>query len=111
MANNPPRVLWCFIIEGNSTALWVIPLGETIDELKHLVWKKGKNGIFRDVDAADLVLWKVSREGLADSSQLTSYLQLKVPEPTEPLVTILFLSALSREVVKLENPWATSNVR
>jgi hypothetical protein len=73
MANDTHRELWC-LIKGDSTAFRVTPLGKaSIDELKDLVWEKRKNSALRNVDATDLVLWKVSNEGLACSSQLTSY--------------------------------------
>jgi len=71
MANATHRELWC-LIKGDSIAFRVTPLGKAgIDDLKGLVREPCKNGILRDVDAKDLVLWKVSRKGLADSSQLT----------------------------------------
>ena len=78
MANDTHRELWCFIkTKGDSKPFRVTPLREaSIDELKDEVWKKRRNGVLRDVNATDLVLWKVSSKGLADSSQLTSYLQL-----------------------------------
>ena len=57
------RTLWCFI-EGDSTAFLVTPLGEaSIGELKGLVWEMVSPRI-----------WCLSSEGLADSSQLTSFL-------------------------------------
>jgi hypothetical protein len=73
MANDTHRDLWCFI-EGDSMPFEVTPLGkDSINELKHLIWREGKNGVLSNTDAKDLVLWKVSSEGLTDSSQLTSY--------------------------------------
>lgn len=106
MADDSRRELWC-LIKNNSTAFRVTPLCKaSIDELKGLIWEKRKNGVLRDVDATDLVLWKVSSDGLADSSQLTSYLQLKKWEPAEPLDTLPQRIA-SREVDELKNPYAT----
>lgn len=71
--NDKVRVLWCFT-KGDSTAFEVIaPVNASISRLKKLVWEERKNGEFRDTDATDLVLWKVSGEWLANSAQLTSY--------------------------------------
>jgi Crinkler effector protein N-terminal domain len=73
MADDTHHVLWCFI-KGDSTAFEVPALDKTsIAEVKRWVWEEGKNGILSGTDAKDLVLWKVSTELLADSSQLTSY--------------------------------------
>jgi hypothetical protein len=73
MADDTHHGLWCFI-KGDSKAFRVTALGKTsIDEVKVLVWEKGKNGVLSGTDAKDLVLWKVSTERLADSSQLTFY--------------------------------------
>jgi len=66
--------LWCFI-KGDSIAIKVTPVGGAdIYDLKHLIWEERKNnGVLRGTDASGLVLWKVSSEGLANISQLTSY--------------------------------------
>ena len=72
MADDEVRVLWCFI--KDSTAFEVIaPVNASIGRLKKLVWEERKNGVLRDTDAPDLVLWKVSSEWLANNAQLTSY--------------------------------------
>jgi hypothetical protein len=65
MANNT-RELWCFA-KDNAALFPVTPLGKaSLHKLKHLIWAELSN-------AKDLVLWKVSSKGLADSLQLTSY--------------------------------------
>jgi Crinkler effector protein N-terminal domain len=62
--SNPPAVsaeyeLWC-LVEGDRTPFPVtVPTGTHIAGLKELVFVKRKS-ILRDVDAADLKLWKVS---------------------------------------------------
>jgi len=60
--------LWC-LIKGDSKMFDVTPLRTTrISRLKDLIWEKRKNGALKNTDATDLVLWKVSSEGLANSS-------------------------------------------
>lgn len=72
MADDEVRVLWCFI-KGDSTAFEVTaPVRASIGRLKKLVWEERKHGVLRETDATDLVLWKVSSECPADSTQLTS---------------------------------------
>ena len=74
MINDTHRDLWCFI-KGDPNAFEVTaPVDASIARLKKLVWEQRKNGVLREIDAADLVLLKVSSECLADRSQLTSYL-------------------------------------
>ena len=54
------RVLFC-IIQGDTNLFEVtVSTGKSISFLKEVIQKKRKNGALRDVDAADLVLWKVS---------------------------------------------------
>jgi len=74
MAKDTYRVFW-FFIKGDSRAFeMTVPDNISISRLKDMVWEKHKNGVLRRVDAADLMVLKVSTERLADSSQLTSYL-------------------------------------
>ena len=64
--------LWC-LIKGDSIVFPVTLLDKaSIAHLKDLIWEKGRNDVSRDVDPKNLVLWKVSDKGLADSWQLTS---------------------------------------
>ena len=74
MANNPHRLIWCFI-KGDSNLFEIgVPINASVCQLKELIWDKGKNDAFRETDAKDLVLWNaVSSEWPTDSSQLTSY--------------------------------------
>ena len=73
MADETSLELWC-LVKGDSEVFDVTPLRKTrITELKRLIWEMAKNGVLRGTDAKDLVLWKVSSEGLANISQLTSY--------------------------------------
>lgn len=73
MANDPCRVFWC-LIKGDSKAFEVtVPVNASVNRLKTLVLEQRKNGVLQGIDAAVLVLWKVSTERLADSSQLTLY--------------------------------------
>ena len=76
MANDPSHVLYCLIKDDSNPFKVTAPVDASIIDLKNLVWEERKHGVLRDIDAdaVDLVLWKVSSEGLADSSQLTSYL-------------------------------------
>ena len=70
MAVDPYPALWC-IIQGDSMVFDVNVPGDTrISQLEKLIWEKCKNTL-RKFDAAELVLWKVSSECTADSSQLT----------------------------------------
>ena len=70
MAVDPYPALWC-IIQGDSMVFDIIVPGDTrISQLEKLIWEKCKNTL-RKFDAAELVLWKVSSECTADSSQLT----------------------------------------
>jgi hypothetical protein len=59
MANDASRSLLC-LIEGESTVFKVKPAGsDDIIALKKLIKEKGKNGVFKSVDANILILWKV----------------------------------------------------
>ena len=60
MTNDTHRDLWCFI-KGDPNAFEVTaPINASIARLKKLVWEQRKNGVLRGIDAADLVLLKVS---------------------------------------------------
>ena len=105
---NDPYVLWC-LIKGSSNPFDVTaPVATSFSRLKDLVWEKRKNGVLRGTDAADLVLWKVSNERLACSSQLTSYLQLNEPvliKPSRDLTNrIALLGDLSKCAIELQEP-------
>jgi len=72
MADDTHRVLWC-IIKGNSTPFPIaVPGNATIGEVKNIVWEKCKNEL-QKIDAAHIMLSKVSSEWLADGYQLTPY--------------------------------------
>jgi Crinkler effector protein N-terminal domain len=74
MANNPHPVLWCLIKDNSNLFKVTAPVDIDIDQLKELVWEKGKNGVLSGTDEKYLALYKVSSEWLADSTQLTPYL-------------------------------------
>jgi hypothetical protein len=58
---NDTRVLFC-LIEGDTNLFEVtVSTGKSISFLKEVIQEKRKYGPLRDVDAAGLVLWKVSR--------------------------------------------------
>ena len=113
MANDTHCELWCFVkAKGDSKPFQVTPLHEAcIDKLKDEVWKKRRNGALQGVDATDLALWKVSSGGLANSSQLTSYLQLKelvLIKPFQDLAhRIALLGDLSKCAIELQDPTDT----
>jgi hypothetical protein len=53
------RDLWCYV-EGDIAAFKVTtPLNVDVDRLKKLIRGERQHVVLRDVDAADLVLWKV----------------------------------------------------
>jgi hypothetical protein len=84
------------------------PVETTFSRLKDLVWERRKNGVLRGTDPTDLVLWKVSNEGLAGSSQLTSYLQLKKPVLITDLPNRTDLQGdLSQCAIELQDPSET----
>ena len=60
MADNAlDRALWC-LIEGETVPFNVkVPISETIDDLKVLIWEKRKNTL-RDIDASRLIVLKAS---------------------------------------------------
>jgi hypothetical protein len=54
------RVLRC-LVSGDTTSFKVaVPAEGDVVDLEELVLEKGRKGILHDVDAKDLVLWKVS---------------------------------------------------
>jgi hypothetical protein len=53
------RTLWCLIESNPSPFEVTAPANASVDHLKRLVQKERKNGALRNVDASDLVLWKV----------------------------------------------------
>ena len=64
------------------------PVNASVSQLKHFIWKKGKNGVLSGADAKDLVLGKVSSKWVAVSTLLTSYSYIEEPKSTEPLDTL-----------------------
>ena len=51
--------LW-YLVERDATPFEVTaPVNANINRLKELVHEKRKNGVFSNVDASDLILWKV----------------------------------------------------
>jgi hypothetical protein len=72
------------LIQGESTSFKVqVKSNEDIDDLKGHVHKMKAKGILRDVDAADLVLWKVRLAGSDLDDPFTCY-QLKDPVSVSP---------------------------
>jgi hypothetical protein len=60
MSDDAARTLWC-LIEGESTPFGVTaPANAIIEDLKKLIHQEKEKGILRDINAVDLVLWKVS---------------------------------------------------
>lgn len=58
-SDDEARTLWC-LIEGESTPFKVMAhLNTDINDLKKVVREERKNGALRNVDASDLILWKV----------------------------------------------------
>jgi hypothetical protein len=58
MANHPPA-LTC-LIEGDSSMFGVYPTTDIrILDLRKLIHEEGNKGVLRNVDAKDLILWKV----------------------------------------------------
>ena len=60
MADNANCVLWC-LVDGKDTPFKIrVPINFDIGDVKELVKEKRKNGILREIDATDLVLWNMS---------------------------------------------------
>ena len=60
MANDARRLI--VLIDGdNDPYQAIVSTNDDLFFLKKVIWEGGKNSDFRDVDAEDLVLWKVSR--------------------------------------------------
>jgi hypothetical protein len=53
------------LIEGESVLFKVEPTGSM---LRELIKEKGKNGVLKSVNAADLTLWKVRMTMASDST-------------------------------------------
>jgi hypothetical protein len=108
MANDTHRVLWCLMKNSSNPFKVNAPVKTSFGRLKDLVWEKHKNGVLQGTDATDLVLWKVSNVGLAGSSQLTSYLQLKEPVLITDLPNHTYLQGnLSQCAIELQDPSET----
>ena len=73
MTNDTHRDLWCCIKDDPNVFEVTALVDANIGQLKKLVWEQRKNGALQEIDAADLVLLKVSNKCLAGCSQLTSY--------------------------------------
>ena len=58
MDDNSTRILWC-LVQGDSRLFKATLNNGTVYDLKKLIQELRKNGVFRNVDAKDLVLWKV----------------------------------------------------
>jgi hypothetical protein len=79
-SHNLTLCLW-FLVEGETTPFTVEIKGNNyVTHLKQRIRKQKKNGILRDVDAADLELWKVQlaspmlkQSNLPVSSSMTQY--------------------------------------
>ena len=63
MTDDTTRALFC-LVEGDSAGTFRVNVSVFVYSqifcLKKLVKEKGKNGVFRNFDACELVLWKVS---------------------------------------------------
>jgi hypothetical protein len=59
-AANAQYRLWCIVEDDAAPFLVTVPTNAYINDLKKLIKEERKNGILKDVDATDLVLWKVS---------------------------------------------------
>jgi len=82
MADDAPRTLTC-LIEGDSSLFQVNSTGDkNIFNLKKLIWEEGKRGVLSNVDAKDLILWKV-RMIWPGTAQLT-LLQVDLAPPLKP---------------------------
>ena len=58
-STSQPLTLWC-LIDGDPTPFDVsCPLDNNVHQMKKLLLEEGKHGVLRNVDAKDLVLWKV----------------------------------------------------
>jgi len=107
MADDADRELYG-LVEGDRVAFRVTAsVDNDVEDLKQLVQMK-KKGSLRDVDAEDLILWKVITLQMSTSTlQLTSFRQLHTPVPLESIQTILDLlsmqgSTLSQHAVDLD---------
>ena len=59
MSDDAARTLWCLIESESAPFQVTAPVYASIYDLKVLVHEKCKNGALRNVDASDLILWKV----------------------------------------------------
>jgi len=68
MADDTRRTLVC-LIEGDSSLFSVKAAGNMpILKLNDLIVEKRQNGVLKNVDAADMRLWKVSMSMASDST-------------------------------------------
>ena len=58
---NDTRALFCLIQDDPNPFKVTVSTSETISSLSRAIREERKNGTLRDVDAVDLVLWKVRR--------------------------------------------------
>ena len=71
MADDAPRALQC-LIEGESLLFKVTATGSLdMMDLKRLIKEERKNGMLKNVDAADLMLWKVRMTSAVIRSDIT----------------------------------------
>jgi hypothetical protein len=68
MADDASRTLIC-LIEGEPITFKVKPTGKMdMMDLKKLIKEEGKHGVLSNVDAKDLILWKVRMTLAGDST-------------------------------------------
>jgi hypothetical protein len=87
--SNDQRLLWCLIdtdIDIESMPFEVTaPINASVNRLKELVWEKGKNGVLGNVDAKNLVLYKViTFQSSTLFLKLRAFSQLHKPLLIEP---------------------------
>ena len=63
--------LWCYIQGDNTAFLLIASSTISVGLLKNLIKEECKNGVLKDVDAADLTLWKVRMTFLVIRSDIT----------------------------------------
>ena len=60
MPDNGFRVICCVVQDDSNVFKIKASVNDDVVDLKKLVFDEGKNSTFRDTDAKNLTLWKVS---------------------------------------------------
>jgi hypothetical protein len=106
------RILWC-LIDGDAQPFKIkVASNKDIDDLKDVIHFKRHNSSFRDVDATDLVLWKVCQLVLDASVKLSlearSFRRIQQLEEQIPNIPADVLPQLLRDfstfAVRLNEP-------